>query len=107
MTTSSTLQDSVRRLLGDTSADWRNQPIEEPENYNSRPADVLGRGLNSPNASPVPTGIKSPLTEVSRTETDVTITVPSGTTSITFSVASQIVMTDANGVQVIFNYSVP
>lgn len=105
----STLQESVRRLLGDTSLDWRNQVSEEdaPENYNTRPTDQLGRGLNSPNASPVPTGIKSPLTEQSRTETLVTISVPSGATSITFAIASQIKMTDANGVEFIFNYSIP
>jgi hypothetical protein len=46
------------------------------------------------------------LTEQSRTEVEVIVPVPEGATTVSFYVASQIVMTDANGAEVIFNYEV-
>jgi hypothetical protein len=96
------IADALAKLVGD-----KNAPAEvDVENYKTRPASVQTRGLNG--APPDPKyGIVSPLTEQSRTEVEVVVTVPAGTTSVTFSIASQIIMTDASGTEFVFNYAVP
>jgi hypothetical protein len=95
--------EALGKILGDRTA-----PAEiDIENYQSRPAAVQTRGLLSPPPNPDVAGsIASPLTEQSRTEVEVIVPVPEGATTVSFYVASQIVMTDANGAEVIFNYEV-
>jgi hypothetical protein len=94
--------EAINKLAGD-----KNAPAEvDAENYQSRPLSVQTRGVNA--APPPPRyGIVPPLTEVSRTEVEVVVPVPAGTTSVTFSIASQIVMIDATGREISFIFDAP
>jgi hypothetical protein len=93
---------AIQKLAGD-----KNAPAEvDVENYQSRPEAVQTRGQNAA-APKTKYGIVSPLTEVSRTEVEVVVPVPSGATSVSVLVASQIVMRDAAGVEITFNYTTP
>lgn len=95
--------EAISKIVGDKS------PVDEQieiEDYNTRPFSVQTRGVHAP-APDDATAIKSPLTEVSRVEADVYITVPLGTDTVHITVASQIIMTDADGREFVFNFSVP
>jgi hypothetical protein len=96
------IADALAKLVGD-----KNAPAEvEIENYQTRPAAVQTRGLNAPPPDQK-YGIVSPLTEVSRVTTPVTIWDDTNQWSVTVDVATQITMTDANGTEFVFDYAAP
>jgi hypothetical protein len=99
---SKSIIDAIQRVVGD-----KNAPAEiNVENYQRRPAAVRTRGQNAPPPGNK-YGITSPLTEIGRVTTQVTIFDPTDTWSIVVDVATQITMTDANGTEFVFNFAEP
>lgn len=105
---SKTTREHLDRLVRQTQ--FSDFPITDEDafvvvNYETRPENIRTYGYNAPPPDNQ-YGIVSPLTEVSRVTTPVTIFDDTGTWSVTVDVATQITMTDANGTEFVFNYDV-
>jgi len=84
-------------------------PLSTAESFDNTPASRVPANP-APAADPATSdggGYASPLTEQSRVTTTVTIPVPSGATSVDVEAITQLTMTDANGVALVFNFTAP
>lgn len=102
-------QRQLDRLLRQTQPSDQQKNGENADdvvNYSARPSWIRTEGYLSPPPDSQ-YGLVSPLTEVSRVTSPVTILDATGDWSVTVDVATQITMTDANGTTIIFNYAAP
>jgi len=96
------LNDDVNRIVKRPRIS-KAKKITRARDINIPSATGVGEGSSGATASGA--GIASPLVEVSRTVTPVTIWDVTNMVTITFDVADKITMTDANGREVVFDYA--